>query len=301
MVTVANLSRFVVMLLVLCTPYFASAESIQLEEDGGTYLLPVRVNDAISLRFVLDSGASDVAVPADVARMLMGTGTVTPKDFLGTTTYILADGSKLPSPRFMLHTVRIGNHVVRNVIASIGPAEGTLLLGQSFLSKLPTWTIDNAHHALILADEPGASGAPQVATVAPAKLPENSGASTLPFTINPNPSRPPQAMQTALPPPRGAPTNRPGNVAAAPYPAHLANMLEPTDWPYVLAALTLAERSTPEESIRWTNPLNGHEGFITRSDVGQDPEGCFQYRIARRSPNPPLLDFFDVCNGQVRR
>jgi clan AA aspartic protease (TIGR02281 family) len=278
----ATLSRFVVLLLLLSAPGSASAETIRLEMDGGTYLLPVQVNEAMSLTFVLDSGASDVAIPAGVADRLLRSGTVTQKDFVGTSTYMLADGSMLPSARFILHTVRIGNHVVRDVVASVGPAGGTLLLGQSFLSKLPSWTIDNAHHALILADESGAGGSPQIAAQRP------------PTTLVPPP--PPPATPA---PPQLAMAPSPG--PAVPYPPHLASMLEPTDWPHVLTALTAAERSAPSQSIRWTNPLNGHEGFITRSDVGRDAEGCLQYRITRRSPGPFLLDFVDVCNGQIRR
>jgi clan AA aspartic protease (TIGR02281 family) len=272
---VAAMSRLVVLLLLLSAPGSASAETIRLEMDGGTYVLPVQINEAMSLAFVLDSGASDVAIPAGVADRLLRSGTVTQKDFVGTSTYMLADGSMLPSARFILHTVRIGNHVVRDVVASVGPAGGTLLLGQSFLSKLPSWTIDNAHHALILADEPGAGGSPQIAA-----------------------QRPPT---TLVPPPPPPATPASPQLAMAPYPPHLASMLEPTDWPHVLTALTAAERSTPPQSIHWTNPLNGHDGFITRSDVGRDAEGCFQYRIARRSPGPFLLDFVDVCNGQIRR
>jgi hypothetical protein len=44
-----------------------SAEEIQLKKNGGeTYSLPVRINDAITLDFLLDTGASDVSLPADV-------------------------------------------------------------------------------------------------------------------------------------------------------------------------------------------------------------------------------------------
>ena len=48
--------------------------------------------------------------------------------------------------------MRVGGHVVRDVAASVGPAVSSEpLLGQSFLSKLPSWTLDNNRHVLILA------------------------------------------------------------------------------------------------------------------------------------------------------
>jgi predicted aspartyl protease len=112
--------------------------------------VPVLVNDAISLKFILDSGAADVSVPRDVVLTLLRTGTVTPRDFIGQETYVLADGSKLPSAQFSLRSLKIGAHVIRNVTANVAPVEADLLLGQSFLSRLPAWTIDNRRSALVL-------------------------------------------------------------------------------------------------------------------------------------------------------
>jgi predicted aspartyl protease len=115
----------------------AAADTIQLEEQGGTYLVAVRINDAITLNFVLDTGAADVAIPEDVFLTLKRTGTIKKSDFIGPGTYVLADGSEQPSERFVLHEVRVGDHVVRNVIANVAPVKGDPLLGQSFLSQLP--------------------------------------------------------------------------------------------------------------------------------------------------------------------
>ena len=43
-----------------------SQRSVALQNDGGTYAVPVVINNVISLKFVVDSGASDVSIPADV-------------------------------------------------------------------------------------------------------------------------------------------------------------------------------------------------------------------------------------------
>lgn len=129
------------------------AEEIPLEVHGGTFSLSVRINNVITLKFTLDSGASHVSIPADVVLTLDRAGTIASRDFIGTQTYILADGSRLPSPQFLLRELQVGNHVVRNVIASVASVEAEPLLGQSFLAKLPRWMIDNTKHALILNDE----------------------------------------------------------------------------------------------------------------------------------------------------
>jgi hypothetical protein len=71
-------------------------------------------------------------------------------DFTGQGTYVLADGSKLPSLQFTLRQLRVGNQVIRNVAASVAPVTSRYpLLGQSFLSRLPPWSIDYRRHVLV--------------------------------------------------------------------------------------------------------------------------------------------------------
>ncbi len=125
-------------------------ETIRMEKNGGVYVVPVRFNDAITLDAVVDSGASDVSIPADVVLTLMRTKTVSAQDFLGQQTYVLADGSKVPSERFRIRSMKVGNKTVENVTASITPVKGEILLGQSFLSKFKSWSIDNETHVLFL-------------------------------------------------------------------------------------------------------------------------------------------------------
>ena len=132
----------------------AYAESVSLVPANGIYVLPVGIGKAMTLNFVLDSGASDVTLPTDVVQKLMRLGEVSRSDFIGAQTYGLADGSTVRTSRLILHELRIGSVVVRNVTASVTPVGGELLLGQSFLSKLPVWSIDNTQHALILGEAP---------------------------------------------------------------------------------------------------------------------------------------------------
>ena len=123
---------------------------IALFKDRGTFKVPVIINGAIVLDFIVDSGATDVSVPADVAMTLMRTGTLQDGDFLGSQDFILADGSSVPSQTFRIRSLKIGNHVIEDVTAGIGGAKSNLLLGQSFLSKFKAWSIDNRRQALIL-------------------------------------------------------------------------------------------------------------------------------------------------------
>jgi TPR repeat protein len=127
-----------------------SVTLVPMHMEGGIYVVAVLINNAITLSFAVDSGAADVSIPADVVTTLMRTGTLKASDFLGQETYVLADGSKVPSQTFRIRSLKVGGKVIENVKGSIASVQGSLLLGQSFLSRFKSWSVDNAKHALIL-------------------------------------------------------------------------------------------------------------------------------------------------------
>ena len=128
----------------------SSLSFVPLEEFRGTFVVPVTINEQLTLRFVIDSGASDVVIPIDVISTLRRTGTLETSDFLGSGEYILADGSRAPYDRYRIRTLRINNVLLENVPAITSPQSGSLLLGQSFLSRFDYWSIDNSRHLLLL-------------------------------------------------------------------------------------------------------------------------------------------------------
>jgi tetratricopeptide (TPR) repeat protein len=128
----------------------AGQEVINMEPMGGVFVVPIRFNDVITLDAIVDSGASDVSVPADLVLTLMRSKTLTAADFLGEQTYILADGSKVPSHRFRIRSLQVGNKTIQDVIGSVGSVSATILLGQSFLRKFKSWSVDNEKHTLVL-------------------------------------------------------------------------------------------------------------------------------------------------------
>src|SRR5713101_3200871 len=136
--------------ILLLFPYILLAEDIPLIKKGGVYELPVEVNGVITLNFILDTGASEVNIPADVALTLYRTGTIRDADFLPGQTYRLADGSQVNSSRFVLRSLKVGQRRISNVAASIGNISSSLLLGQSFLEKLGVWGIDSQKQVLTI-------------------------------------------------------------------------------------------------------------------------------------------------------
>src|SRR4051794_4722831 len=158
---------------------------IPLEEAGGTFVVPVTINDTISLKFTIDSGASYVTIPSDVASTLVRAGTITKADYVGSDIFVLADGSEVPSPEFRMKSLRVGKLVLHDVVASITSSRGSLLLGQTFLSRLRNWSIDNNRHVLILeADDqappsPSQTGTDTIAATTPTDRPSSASSSDI--------------------------------------------------------------------------------------------------------------------------
>jgi hypothetical protein len=125
-------------------------QEIKIERRGDTYRVPVRINDTITLPFLLDTGASDLVIPADLALTLMRAGALTSGDFIGKSRYRLASGAEEVSDLVVIREVQVGAHPVSNVTASISPPQGEPLLGQSFLSKFGAVTLDYKRLVLIL-------------------------------------------------------------------------------------------------------------------------------------------------------
>jgi hypothetical protein len=50
----------------------------------------------------------------------------------------------------IIRSLKVGNTRVENVTGSVSPAKGGLLLGQSFLQRFKSWSMNNATHDLVL-------------------------------------------------------------------------------------------------------------------------------------------------------
>jgi len=128
----------------------AGVSEIPLQAADGALYVPAIVDGDLHLRFVIDSGATQVCIPGEVARTLMQQGKIGASDYLGQGYAILADGSRVPARLFRLHSLQVGDHVLHNVTATITPGGGPLLLGQSFLKRFKSWSIDNHRRVLML-------------------------------------------------------------------------------------------------------------------------------------------------------
>ena len=92
-------------------PLNRSTDEVTIERHGNTYTVPVRIN-----------------------------GTIT----------FMANGAEQVSDRVIMREVQVGDQIVKNVTAIVSPPAGDLLLGQSFLSKFGTVTLDYKRLVLVL-------------------------------------------------------------------------------------------------------------------------------------------------------
>ena len=127
-----------------------NSTAVPMRQEGGTYVVAVIINNSIALDFVVDSGAADVTIPGDVFLTLVRTGTINQTDFIGKRDYKLADGSTMASATFRIRSLKVGDQFIENVTGSIAPVAGSLLLGQSFLNRFNSWSVNNARHELVL-------------------------------------------------------------------------------------------------------------------------------------------------------
>jgi clan AA aspartic protease (TIGR02281 family) len=131
-------------------PASQARQVIPVEARDGAYVVSVVINGVFTGDFIIDSGAADVSIPAEAASILERLGTISGSDFIGSKIYVLADGSRVPSETFRLSSLKVGDLVMQNVTVRVATEKSGFLLGQSFLSRLKSWSMDNNRKMLII-------------------------------------------------------------------------------------------------------------------------------------------------------
>jgi clan AA aspartic protease (TIGR02281 family) len=124
-----------------------SLTKIQLEKMGGVYYLEVTISGKRQ-KYILDSGASEVAISESMEKYLHGIGALRKEDYLPNETFKLADGSSTIHRRVLLPSVGIGDITLNRVPAYITKDSSPLLFGKSALDMFAYWKIDNATNKL---------------------------------------------------------------------------------------------------------------------------------------------------------
>lgn len=117
---------------------------------GGTFEVPCSIN-GLPLKFIFDTGASDVTISSVEANFMLKNDYLSAKDFKGKRDYLNASGEITEGAVVCLKEVTVGDVTLKNVNASVVKNQkAPLLLGQSVLERFGTITIDNNSGKLII-------------------------------------------------------------------------------------------------------------------------------------------------------
>ena len=115
---------------------------VAMEKSNGVYKVPVTVN-GVSMKFILDTGASLISISSTEAEFMLKQGTITDADVVGQSRFQDANGDISSGSVIRLKSVQIGDRILENVNASVvSGTKAPLLLGQSALSKFGKISVD---------------------------------------------------------------------------------------------------------------------------------------------------------------
>jgi clan AA aspartic protease (TIGR02281 family) len=115
--------------------------------------VPGLLNEAVETDFIVDSGASVVAIPENVIQALRSSGKLAEADFTGVQNVKIANGAVIQSKTFTLRSLSVNGRFLPKIRAAVVPTGSTPLLGQSFLERFSSWSIDNERYALLLREK----------------------------------------------------------------------------------------------------------------------------------------------------
>ena len=136
--------------LILAPDFSGLADEILLTERNGVYIVPVTLNDSITVDGILDTGASEMFIPFNVIAKLIQSRSIAMKDILKEGVYTLADGSINAKERVNIAKILIGDTTFYNISAIVGAKNSQLLIGQNLLHTFDSYGIDNNRKILTL-------------------------------------------------------------------------------------------------------------------------------------------------------
>lgn len=129
-------------IIISFTNYIFSQKVIDMKFENGIYTIPCKVN-GVPMKFIFDTGASDVSISLTEAKFLIKQDLLSDKDVKGTVKYKIANGDIEEGTKINLKEISVDGFILKDVEASIvHQLNAPLLLGQSAISKLGTFQVD---------------------------------------------------------------------------------------------------------------------------------------------------------------
>jgi aspartyl protease family protein len=129
--------------------YPVNQNVLTMEVENGVRYLWIEIN-GIKLRFIFDTGASNICLSPAEASVLYRQGTLQKEDIISKQYFQDATGRISEGTKINLRNVKIGNSELTNVEATIvDNVNAPLLLGQSVLERFGSIEIDNKNNVII--------------------------------------------------------------------------------------------------------------------------------------------------------
>lgn len=149
----SNIKFFSLLLFLNCllsTSYLNALSVIQMKKEQGVFTVPCKVN-GLSLKFIFDTGASEVSLSLKEADYMIKNGLLKDEDIIGNGYYQNATGAITVGVKVILREIIFGDITLTNVVASVVLSDkAPLLLGQSVLSRIGKYQIDPVNNTLII-------------------------------------------------------------------------------------------------------------------------------------------------------
>jgi clan AA aspartic protease (TIGR02281 family) len=115
---------------------------INMQKEGGVFTIPCTVN-GLKLKFIFDTGASDVSISLTEALFMLKNGYLKSEDIVGKEYYQDATGKISAGTKIIIRNIEFSGLYLKDVEASVvNELSAPLLLGQSAMAKLGKFQLD---------------------------------------------------------------------------------------------------------------------------------------------------------------
>lgn len=123
-------------IFILLSNILFGQKSIRMIQENGIYKIPCKVN-GIPMKFIFDTGATDVVISKTEAQFLYKQGLLTENDIIKRNHYKIANGDIEEGMEIVIKEIEIDGIILKNITATIiNNNSAPLLLGQSALKHL---------------------------------------------------------------------------------------------------------------------------------------------------------------------
>ena len=146
------MKKFLLLIILFFAISLSAQVTITMEQDGGVYKVPCKVNGA-KMKFIFDTGAATVCLSETMAKYLLENDYITRDDILGSGKSQVADGRIVDHVRINIRDIEIAGLHINDIEASVVEGQNApLLLGQTAIQKLGIVSIKG--NKLIISRDP---------------------------------------------------------------------------------------------------------------------------------------------------